>query len=1008
MEERTDVDGIFKNPLRIFPEKKMKRIILTAIISVMVCGAVVFSAEEDKSILEQIGVKRGICVLAGDRDCRNAVKLAHKSELLIYVQLAGKEEVERAREAAANAGLYGRRIFVEKGELKKLHLADNVADVVAAVKGSKVSEKEALRVLRPGGKAVLGSKVLTKPFPKGVDEWSHPHHGPDNNPQSRDEIALAPYLTQFFAEPWYCPMPQVTVTSNGRVFKAFGNRAFKRPQWPMLNMLIAMNAYNGTILWKRKLDPDFMIHRNTMIATPETLYLADAVSCKLFDTATGKLKDEIKVPAGVGDGPVWKWMALKDGVLYAMVGEKEPPGDALRGEDFRGAGWPWWKIPEYEWGFGRTILAMDLSSREILWQHREEEPVDTRAMCMNDRQIFFYSLGKMLGCLDAKTGKVMWRTDDAKIVEGIAAQRPAQRAVWGFASTAYAKCSDDAVYFAGPQQTKLIAVSARDGSLLWENAEEGNFQLVLREEGLYAMGSDHASCKFEPLSGKRLLEIPRRAACTRATGSLDRIFVRGFGTRSWNVAEEKWLHISPMRPDCHDGVIVGEGHLYFGPWLCGCNLSLIGVICLGPAGEFDFSAKAVESERLEAGGEDLMRAAALSQTDEDWPAYRRDNRLSTRSGQKVATKAELQWEYVPRASNVSTAPVSVGGLVFVGGSDGVVRALDERNGRLKWKAFTGGEIRVSPSIWNGRAYVGSADGWLYVFEAGSGRVLWRFRAAPVERKIPVYGAISSNWPVASGVVVEDGVTYAAAGIGNYDGTHVYALDAVSGKIRWQNNTSGDTTGGQGAGVSVQGDMLIYDKKLYLAGGNRITLASYDLTDGKFEQAKATKFGIARGGPRGHELFVRKDGSIAVSGRLPWYTRVEDVHYVESAELESSAGTISIATTGLGLLGPGSGSSGEALPLWMSEPFQENIAVAVAKNAVVVAGVNRSVKKGEAAYEESYGVAALDINSGKVLWRHSLAAGAVHWGLVIDREGRVLVGLQDGRVLCYGPAKRESI
>ena len=70
-----------------------------------------------------------------------------------------------------------------------------------------------------------------------------------------------------------------------------------------------------------------------------------------------------------------------------------------------------------------------------------------------------------------------------------------------------------------------------------------------------------------------------------------------------------------------------------------------------------------------------------------------------------------------------------------------------------------------------------------------------FRAAPLERKIPVYGSLSSTWPVGGGVLVEDGVAYAAAGMANYDGTHVYALDAATGKIRWQNNTSGGTAGG---------------------------------------------------------------------------------------------------------------------------------------------------------------------------------------------------------------------
>jgi hypothetical protein len=49
-----------------------------------------------------------------------------------------------------------------------------------------------------------------------------------------------------------------------------------------------------------------MIHRDTMIATPETLYLADAASCKLLDAATGEVKDEIRAPEDLSDGPVWK------------------------------------------------------------------------------------------------------------------------------------------------------------------------------------------------------------------------------------------------------------------------------------------------------------------------------------------------------------------------------------------------------------------------------------------------------------------------------------------------------------------------------------------------------------------------------------------------------------------------------------------------------------------------------------------------------------------------------
>jgi outer membrane protein assembly factor BamB len=82
---------------------------------------------------------------------------------------------------------------------------------------------------------------------------------------------------------------------------------------------------------------------------------------------------------------------------------------------------------------------------------------------------------------------------------------------------------------------------------------------------------------------------------------------------------------------------------------------------------------------------------------------------------------------------------------------------------VRWTAYTGGPISYPPTLWQGRALVGSGDGWIYCFEAATGRQLWRFRAAPAERVIPVYGSLRSTWPVAGGVLVEDGIAYAAAG-----------------------------------------------------------------------------------------------------------------------------------------------------------------------------------------------------------------------------------------------------
>ncbi|UCG47059.1 MAG: PQQ-binding-like beta-propeller repeat protein, partial [Phycisphaerales bacterium] len=600
---------------------------------VLICQVAAFGAAE--SVLEKIGVKKGICVVAGDAGCEVALGLAKGSELLLYVQLAEGGQVEAARKAADGAGLYGTRIFVYKGDLGRLQLADNVADaVVAAGGGAGISEAEALRVLRPGGKALLGRKIVVKEFPAGVDDWSHPYHGPDNNPQSKDTVARAPYLTQFMAEPRYAPVPQVAVASAGRVFKAFGHVAFKRREEPYLNKLVAFNGYNGTILWQRDLAEGVMIHRNTMIATPEVLYVGDDKSCKVIDTATGRLLDEIVVPKERAGGTFWKWMAMEDGVLYAMMGEQEQRDETKRWNR-EAHGWPWAPIsegfnqPEQPWGYGRNVVAIDPKTKEVLWSYREDEPIDGRAICMKNGRIYAFRFGGYLVCLNAKDGDVVWRKtpeNARELFKSLGGYQNRQDWRTNWRTTCYLKCNDEALYFAGPQVGKLLVVSAKDGRILWENGYS-NFQLVLRGEELYGLSGQidkHPSVKFAALTGTVLAEIPQsRRACTRPTGSADAIFFRASGgSVRLDTSSNRPQWISPMRPPCHDGVTIANGLLYWWPSVCDCQLTLYGITCLGPAGDFDFTAEATRSERLERGSGRMRRVAELEESPADWPSFR--------------------------------------------------------------------------------------------------------------------------------------------------------------------------------------------------------------------------------------------------------------------------------------------------------------------------------------------------------------------------------------------------
>jgi hypothetical protein len=84
------------------------------------------------------------------------------------------------------------------------------------------------------------------------------------------------------------------------------------------------------------------------------------------------------------------------------------------------------------------------------------------------------------------------------------------------------------------------------------------------------------------------------------------------------------------------------------------------------------------------------------------------------------------------------------------------------------------------------------------------------------------------------------------------------------------------------------------------------------------------------------------------------------------------------------------------PAWTASPFKEIAAVALGKNAALVAGVTRD-KQGAVT---AAGIAAVQLTDGKVLWTEPLPAAPVAWGVALDRDGRIVVTMTDGRVAAF--------
>jgi outer membrane protein assembly factor BamB len=977
-------------------------------------GQQAFGQSDIQASAAKLEVQKGIVAVLGfsEADAAVVVKLASRGGSRVYFQSSSADVVQAVRAAADEAKILTVRVSADIGPLTSIHLSENLADgvLVSESAADKVSDAEVLRVLRPRGIALIGKRRIVKPVPDGIDDWSHPYHGPDNNPQSNDQLVKGEFQTQFIADPKFSPMPEQTVIGGGRIFKAMGHIAHKANQNEMLNTLLCINAYNGTILWRRPLPEGFMIHRNTMIATDDALYLGDHESCKVIDARTGETTREIKIGEDISDGPTWKWMAMQDDVLFALVGNLEIKVETMRSSRPGLGHWPWgmWKGHDYKdprtaFGHGRTFVAIDRKTGKQLWHYRDDEFLDARAVCMKNDKIYVCSPEHFLACLDAKTGKLLWRNTDKDLLAAIGPNEKAQHYITGYATTCYMKCSDDLLFFSGPQRKEMVVASATDGKLKWTN-DVGNLQLVLREDAVYAAGPQKtAGMRLDYKTGNVLASFPARRACTRATGCLDSIFFRASGGTVRVLTESnKATHIAPMRPPCQDGVLISNGHLYWGPWMCGCQLSLYGNIGLRPVGDSDEESHptgdALYADARTVFG-DSSRVPSMTIQDADWTTWRGDNQRTDKTSLDLPDGIKLAWQTEICSSDLPTAPVAAGGLVFVADRTGVVRAIDDA-GKTVWKAYTAGPVYYPPSVAKDRVFVGCADGRVYAFAARTGRRLWTFRVAPQDRWISVYDRLLSRWPVAGGVVIENGLVYAAAGITHYDGTYLVALDAVTGELKAHNDSSGTLSEQVDSGISMQGNLQIVDRELRFLGGGVYETARY-----KLDTLECLNE------PRAE---VTSQFRTAFYPYYPNYGKYVSLEYkcgngntlCHDASYEGSMfGNLSLQPP----LPPGTNSlvkdaareflrrrgRGAAIPkdLWKDKANRRFTSFVVSEDRLLGAG------HPDEQPDQSF-LAAINVEDGSDVWVQKLPSVAVKGGVAVDGSGRILVSLENGMLLCF--------
>lgn len=759
-------------------------------------------------LLHQSGIAGGVVVHLGCGDGSLTAGLRAGDAYRVQGLDTDPGRVAAARARLLAGGLYG-PVTVDRWDGHRVPYVDGFVNLVIAEDPAQADEAELLRVLAPLGVALVRRggewRRLERPWPEGMDEWTHYLHGPDGNPAGADTLVGPPTRLQWLGSPAWARhhdhMASMTslVSARGRLVYILDEGSRASIRLPAHWRLIARDGFNGTVLWSREIPrwaskefalksgPAHLLRRLAAVGDRVYVTLGIDAPVSILDAATGETLAECEQSAFTGEIVVAEDTAL----LVAGLEPSPLP-------DFRRVGtyvWSNTQAANTGWGWDgavRRILACDAASGALRWEVRS--PAAPCSLAAAGDSVVFHD-GKRLVCLDRRSGARRWEAGETPLRLPVPSSTGPRVLI-----------HRGMVLFAG-NDGKMSGWALADGRKVWERPHKPSGHMSLRDlfvvEGLVwtaaiaASTDDGVWTGCDPFTGEQKREFApdvnlhwfhHRCYPSKASGRF--ILTGRNGTEYVDLRAEHWTPNHWFRGGCIYGVMPCNGMTYAGMDACACQLEakLGGFKALraGPVPR-PTPAQLAGEARLEKGpayGPPPGPPAGPG----DWPTFRHDPARSGAAPGPLEAEG-ASWE--ARLGGRLTAPTVAAGKVFVADRDThTLHALDAVTGRRLWSFTAGAPSDTPPTYHDGLLLLGSADGSVYALRAADGALAWRFRAAPVDERHMAWEQIESVWPVHGSILVlprTDGagaVAFCTAGRSIYldGGIRFLRLDAATGEL----------------------------------------------------------------------------------------------------------------------------------------------------------------------------------------------------------------------------------